>query len=269
MKILDCFTFFNELDLLEFRLKQLDSVVDKFVICEADRTHSGISKGYILDQSWARFSKYTSKIQYIKVKLPDDYALEHTYDNNRWEYENAQRNALSGGIEPNSICLVGDIDEIPTRAAITEVISRNEYPVGFGMRACNWYFNVYDPKIPWVGTVAAPSQFVMDNKPQHLRDIRFRLPKIENAGCHWTYCTPITAIANKISAFAHDEFDTEEFKSMVRLTELRNKLADPFGRMLPDGRPLFQGQQLRLADQAVPEYLREHVSDYKTYLKEF
>jgi beta-1,4-mannosyl-glycoprotein beta-1,4-N-acetylglucosaminyltransferase len=33
--VYDCFTFFNELDLLEIRLNTLDAVVDKFVIAEA------------------------------------------------------------------------------------------------------------------------------------------------------------------------------------------------------------------------------------------
>ena len=32
--IIDTFMFYNELDMLEFRLKELDSVVDKFVIVE-------------------------------------------------------------------------------------------------------------------------------------------------------------------------------------------------------------------------------------------
>lgn len=36
--IYDCFTFFNELDLLEIRLNILSSVVDKFVLVEADKT---------------------------------------------------------------------------------------------------------------------------------------------------------------------------------------------------------------------------------------
>ena len=36
--IYDCFTFRDEFDMLEIRLRILDRVVDKFVICEADRT---------------------------------------------------------------------------------------------------------------------------------------------------------------------------------------------------------------------------------------
>ncbi len=36
--IYDCFTFFNELELLEVRLHELSGVVDKFVLVETTQT---------------------------------------------------------------------------------------------------------------------------------------------------------------------------------------------------------------------------------------
>ena len=44
MKIIDTFTFFNELELLEFRLRLLDGYVDHFVIAESNLTHAGDPK---------------------------------------------------------------------------------------------------------------------------------------------------------------------------------------------------------------------------------
>ena len=46
MKTYDCFTFFNELDVLEFRLQELYDTVDHFVIAEANMSHSGKPKEY-------------------------------------------------------------------------------------------------------------------------------------------------------------------------------------------------------------------------------
>ncbi len=40
----DCFTLFNELDLLEIRLSILDEYVDYFVLCESVETFSGKRK---------------------------------------------------------------------------------------------------------------------------------------------------------------------------------------------------------------------------------
>ena len=44
MKAFDCFTFFNELDLLKIRLELLEDVVDYHVIVESNLTHSGVIK---------------------------------------------------------------------------------------------------------------------------------------------------------------------------------------------------------------------------------
>ena len=49
-KIWDCFTFYNELDILEIRLSELDRVVDKFVLVEAEHTFRGNPKR-ILERS--------------------------------------------------------------------------------------------------------------------------------------------------------------------------------------------------------------------------
>ena len=40
----DCFTFFNELDLLEIRFHEMSAIVDKFVVVEAAKTFSGQPK---------------------------------------------------------------------------------------------------------------------------------------------------------------------------------------------------------------------------------
>ncbi len=47
MKIIDCFPFFNEEYYLILRIKLLKDVVDKFVMCEGNRTHSGERKDYL------------------------------------------------------------------------------------------------------------------------------------------------------------------------------------------------------------------------------
>ena len=39
MKVYDCFTFYNELDLLEYRFEILYPYVDSFVIVEATKTY--------------------------------------------------------------------------------------------------------------------------------------------------------------------------------------------------------------------------------------
>ena len=58
MKIVDCFTFYNELELLNYRLNILDDVVDYFVIVEATHTFIGNEKKLY-------FNEYKEMVKYL------------------------------------------------------------------------------------------------------------------------------------------------------------------------------------------------------------
>ena len=60
--IYDCFTFFNELDLLEIRLNILNDYVDKFVLVEATRTQNNKEKKLYYEENKERFAKFKDKV---------------------------------------------------------------------------------------------------------------------------------------------------------------------------------------------------------------
>ena len=117
MKIYDCFTFFNELELLDLRLKELYNHVDYFVLVEATLTHTGKPKELIFEKNKDKYSDYLDKIIYVKVNdLPDYNDFEGI-----WEPENFQRNCIVRGLtnaEDSDVIMVSDIDEIPRPSAI-------------------------------------------------------------------------------------------------------------------------------------------------------
>ena len=65
--IIDCFPFFNELDLLEIRLRLLDDIVDRVVLVESTRTFSLNKKKLYYSENKERFKKYNKKIIHIIV----------------------------------------------------------------------------------------------------------------------------------------------------------------------------------------------------------
>ena len=78
--IYDCFTFFNELDLLEIRLNILDEHVDYFVLAECTETFSGIEKPLYYEENKERFSKWSHKIIHHineKIQAPDPFQRAH------------------------------------------------------------------------------------------------------------------------------------------------------------------------------------------------
>jgi beta-1,4-mannosyl-glycoprotein beta-1,4-N-acetylglucosaminyltransferase len=63
-KVLDAILMSNELDLLEIRMNELDSVVDYFLIVESNATFTGLRKDTYFAQNRERFSKFQDKIVY-------------------------------------------------------------------------------------------------------------------------------------------------------------------------------------------------------------
>jgi len=107
-KVYDCFTFFNELDLLELRLTECYDHADYFVIAESNMSFTGNPKPFNLEENWDRFKAFRNKIIYIKVNdMPGG--------TDPWVREFHQRNALVRGItnaDDNDVILVTDCDEI-------------------------------------------------------------------------------------------------------------------------------------------------------------
>ena len=56
-KIVDCFTFYNELDMLTYRLNILNDVVDYFVLVESIHTHIGKEKPLFYQENKQLFEK--------------------------------------------------------------------------------------------------------------------------------------------------------------------------------------------------------------------
>jgi len=105
--IKDCFPYFNERELLELRINLLDDHIDEFVICEANRTHSGKPKEYTLEQTIKELKLPMDKIRIVKVDLPHKDEVADDYDRERM-----QRNAAAQYIGFDDVAFVSDCDEI-------------------------------------------------------------------------------------------------------------------------------------------------------------
>lgn len=127
-KIVDCFPFFNEVELLELRVKMLAPYVDLFVISEANRTHSGISKEFNLKKIINDLKLPAEKIKILEVDLYSEEANTPSYidvchaasakseeDAVSWTRERVQRDAISKIIDTfddDTVFIMSDCDEI-------------------------------------------------------------------------------------------------------------------------------------------------------------
>ena len=119
MKVYDCFTFYNEFELLELRLESLYDVVDYFVIVEADKNHINEPKEYNFLARQNDYRKYFPKIRYMQMKF--NAPFKGAGD---WSIENGQRNAIMHGIndaQPDDLIFISDLDEIPAPDVISRI----------------------------------------------------------------------------------------------------------------------------------------------------
>ncbi len=224
--IIDCFTFFNEYDMLEGRLEYLYDHVDYFVIVEANLSFSGRVKQFNYINNISRYKAYADKILYFPVDIRrEDYQWStepnRKFSNNdaEWQVEFSQRNHIGHAVKifpDEAVALVGDIDEIPNRDVLSQTIQALKAAPAVSLNQKVLVYNLSKEQIgTWYGTVAAKCGVVKTVSAQHCRDSRFfDMPHIENGGWHLTYWGDVNQIRTKLENFAHQEKNTPEYTDM-------------------------------------------------------
>jgi FkbM family methyltransferase len=233
--------FFNELDIVESRLEYLYNKIDKFVIVEANITHSGKYKSYMFEENMSRYSKYMDKIVYHKAILdPSDYDFTRVVKkddptNPSWQVENAQRNHILNVLNQfsnDAFVMISDADEIPNKHIINNAIkniSFNQPAVAF---AQDFFIYNLNQKLTdtWAGTVLTTCAFVKKQTPQWFRTNRNSFNQIKNGGWHISYVGSAETIQHKIESFAHQELNVDKFKDLNYIQERMNLGQDLYGR---------------------------------------
>jgi beta-1,4-mannosyl-glycoprotein beta-1,4-N-acetylglucosaminyltransferase len=130
-QIIDFFPYFDQTgkELLQLRINVLKDYVDKFIICESNKTHSGLPCEYMLDQRIGELGLPRDKIEVIQLTIPEDDKLPvelidvfNCYENNKNHdsirartRERLQKDSLLQAIDKysdNTLFLVSDSDEI-------------------------------------------------------------------------------------------------------------------------------------------------------------
>jgi len=227
-KVIDCFTFYNELEILELRLRELYDTVDKFILVEAEKTHKGENKRFIYEENQWRFQEWIDKIIHVKVYYPSSI-------NEAWGREKFQRNSFmptlySLGLSDKDVIFISDVDEIlnPERVDFIRksydlnCINKMEMTTYFGSFYNREITNKwYHPKVVNWGTLKGMT-------PDNCR-LNFDCQWWENGGWHLTYFGGAERIANKLENFAHQEYNKDEFKNIDHIEKSISEGKDLFG----------------------------------------
>lgn len=207
LAVYDCVLFFNELDLLELRLKTLWDYVDRFVIFEGRETFSGKPKPLHFMSNLPRFESWMEKISQITV--PE-------IDGTPWEREFYARDHMPLGFldaAPDDIIFQSDVDEIwdPEKLGVEA-----DGPLVYGQRMFYYRLNTERvPRIVWYGSRRVRAGEWPGG--QVLRNIK--APVLADGGWHFSFLGDERFAKDKLEAYAHTEYahlDTEHIAESIR-----------------------------------------------------
>lgn len=211
-RVFDCFPLFNELDVLEIRLHEMDGLADRFVIVESAETYGGAQKKLHLKENWRRFEEFWDRIAYMPIPklLP-----ECTDRKTGREREAYQRNQILKSLQEfehakaDDVIVFSDCDEIPNALTVLNAVPQVEQDGVYRLKQYQFYYDVNtltDYGHDW-GSRARVGL---------LRDVQragsmyeFRMMRkdteafaLENGGWHFSYFGGVERIKTKVAALS-------------------------------------------------------------------
>lgn len=227
MKVIDCFLFYNEVRLLEMRIKELAGVVDAFVVVESTVTFTGEKKSLHFQENAWRFKG--ANIVHVVV---DD-----TPEGTPWQREEYQRNQMSCGIDfleaaPSDLIQISDVDEIPDPETLRKVAaSRSQAAYALEQDLYYYHIGCRCSDIKWRHAKLMPLWRVREigsfEKARH-----HQCAVLPRGGWHFSYFGSPEFIAKKIGSFSHTEYNDPKYTSPDALNEKIREGKDLFGRQL-------------------------------------
>jgi len=247
-KIYDGFMFFNELELLEIRLNELDEVIDKFILVESPVTHSGKPKPLYYQENAHLFKKFHDRIIHVIYKPPET--------DNSWDRERGQRDAIRDGVpelKDGDFVIVSDADEIPSAESV-----RN-YTPDMGIAAFNqslFYFWLNTYSCGWAGPKAIPyHEYIKGKSLSNLRGRIDNFVPCDRYGWHFSYLGGNDRVLQKLESYAHVEMNSHENRKNTN-SWVENAI-------------LWNGQQLTICpiNDTFPDYLVQNKEKFNHLIK--
>ena len=225
-RVVDCFMFNQELDMLQLRLVNHEDFVDWFVIIESPTTLSGHKKPLVFDinKHDTRFRKFRHKIIHRVVALPFDDPQE----NEGHARHECYRVIPVLNLTKDDLILVSDLDEIVDSERFLDQVAmplfeswakgqnknhREPWCLKMSLHYYNWMCRAVGPGAIWARTVLYLVEYLLYYMPKVWKHIpgvcrqTFQYSK-EVVGWHASYFFDEKGIENKLRSFGHAHEDS-------------------------------------------------------------
>ena len=246
-RVVDCFLFYNEVDMLEYRLSVLWEFVDFFIVSESKFSFVGNEKPFFTEDP--RFEKYREKMIVLKIET-FPFPLPDISRHEQWCNENYQRDYLMRGvrellesksINENDVLLINDVDEIPDTSFLNYISTKTVLPLN-NIFVLQQKYHCYDVNvirnIDWYHSKCLSVKTWKELlHSEHFSTVRLygvTIPfhesvypqLIMNGGWHLSYFGDVDFILNKVKNFSHQEICI----NIEQINERKSKGIDITGR---------------------------------------
>ena len=241
--LIDAFTYFNEKELVELRIKYLNSVVDCFIVVESNITFTGKEKKWNFpDILKNNLNEFSYKIQYHQlninineIKNEESWIIDDVKGDDFWRIENYQRNYIKIACKKFSkddILMVSDLDEIPAIKKINFIMTsdfKKIAPIALEQYLFHLDCN-YLRLESWRGTIVMTMDICNKFSPQKFRTLRNRISHLTDGGWSFSSFGGYNRVKEKIESYAHSEHNNDKFKSEEHIANCQKTGADLFHR---------------------------------------
>ena len=241
--LIDAFTFFNEKELVELRLKYLNPIVDYFVVIESNITFTGKKKKWnfpdVLNNNLKEFS---NKIQYHqlnieldKIKNEESWIIDNIKGDDFWRIENFQRNHIKTvckKFSDDDILIISDLDEIPSTKKLNFILTSDFgkiAPVALEQHLFHLDCN-YLRLESWRGSIVTTMKICNEFSPQKFRRLRNRISHFTDGGWSFSSFGGYERVKQKIESYAHSEHNNDKYKNPEHIAHCQQTGADLFHR---------------------------------------
>jgi beta-1,4-mannosyl-glycoprotein beta-1,4-N-acetylglucosaminyltransferase len=215
MKIVDCFIFYNELDLLNYRLHILNEIVDYFVIVESRHTFIGKKKPLFFEMNKHLFDFCKDKIIHIVVDdfpyiYPNcDISQKHQLKNEIFQSNQIKRGIDIINLDDYDYVIISDLDEIPDPCTLQKIKSGLIHVDFQSLQMDLYQYNLNtNCNVKW--NQSKILTFETYKQKSCCQDIRFSIcSTILFGGWHLSYFGDEHFIQNKIINFSHQEYNND------------------------------------------------------------
>ena len=223
-KIIDTIFFYDEIDMLLFRLTELNEYVDHFIIMESNIDFLGNLKPLFFLENQNLFENWKDKITYLptsnitsdtisslhdelkKARCGSNFTLSINRDNIQLTQLNNLKNyLLSTDLSFEDLILISDVDEIPNLSDYHIILNKLKFnPVILRQKNFQWSKDYINTK-PHLGTCCLLFTSIITTLPHFFKiyfirnDIHSQLYEIIDSGYHFSHFSSMDKTKEKLS----------------------------------------------------------------------